>query len=258
MAQKDRHQNTRRTSRYCKREIVTALIVDGGFYRKRADYLFGRKSPSDRANELVTYCQRHVRRSEASLYRIFYYDCPPSDKVFFHPLIGQNKSLAKTPQYSWMNDFLKELTRKRKVALRRGEELKTQTGYLIKPRPLRELCAGKIDVSDLCERDFFLDITQKGVDMRIGLDIALLAERGLVNQIVMISGDSDFVPAAKHARRSGIDFILDPMWSPISDSLSEHVDGIRQCVKEVPNNRDDSLHVSKLGSTAPDALEEES
>ncbi|EFK55181.1 hypothetical protein HMPREF0291_10439 [Corynebacterium genitalium ATCC 33030] len=38
------------------------------------------------------------------------------------------------------------------------------------------------------EKDFKLDITQKGVDMRIGLDIASLAERSLVNQIVMTSG----------------------------------------------------------------------
>lgn len=41
----------------------------------------------------------------------------------------------------------------------------------------------------------------------------------------MISGDSDFVPAAKLARRAGIDFLLDPMWSEqISDSLSEHIE----------------------------------
>jgi uncharacterized LabA/DUF88 family protein len=32
-----------------------------------------------------------------------------------------------------------------------------------------------------------------------------------VQQIVLISGDEDFVPALKLARREGIDFILDPM-----------------------------------------------
>ena len=91
-----------------------------------------------------------------------------------------------------------------------------------------------------------MDITQKGVDMRIGLDIATLAERGVVNQIVMITGDSDFVPAAKHARREGIDFVLDPMWAQISSSLSEHVDGIRQCVFNKPENEKDPLHVSEM------------
>lgn len=95
--------------------------------------------------------------------------------------------------------------------MRRGEELKTQQGYTLKPNSVKALLARKITLDELTERDFTLDITQKGVDMRLGLDISTLAERNLVNQIVMIAGDSDFVPAAKHARRSGIDFILDPM-----------------------------------------------
>ena len=140
-----------------------------------------------------------------------------------------------------MTEFLQEIVKRRKVALRRGEELETQNGYTLKPKPLKKLCRGDIAVTDLDEKDFMLDITQKGVDMRIGLDIASLAERGLVNQIVIISGDSDFVPAAKHARRSGIDFILDPLWATVSDSLNEHVDGVRQCVSKPPRNQDDPL-----------------
>jgi uncharacterized LabA/DUF88 family protein len=63
--------------------------------------------------------------------------------------------------------------------------------------------------------------------MRIGLDIASLAHKHLVDQIVLIAGDSDFVPAAKHARREGIDFILDPMWQPVKQSLQLHIDGLR-------------------------------
>lgn len=128
------------------------------------------------------------------------------------------------------------------------EELETQSGYVLKAGPLKKLCAGTLTVEKLTERDFKLDITQKGVDMRIGLDIASLAERGAGNQIVMISGDSDFVPAAKHARRSGIDFILDPMWATVAASLSEHVDGMRQCVLNYPDNLKDPLHVSNLNA----------
>ena len=87
--------------------------------------------------------------------------------------------------------------------------------------------------------------------------IASLAEQRHVNQIIMISGDSDFVPAAKHARRSGIDFILDPMWAPITDSLSEHIDGIRECVSKPPKNEDDPLHVNYTGKQDPEDDEEE-
>lgn len=42
----------------------------------------------------------------------------------------------------------------------------------------------------------------------------------------MISGDSDFVPAAKLARREGIDFILDPLYAHIKSDLLEHIDGL--------------------------------
>lgn len=68
---------------------------------------------------------------------------------------------------------------------------------------------------------------QKGVDMKIGLDIASFSYKKLVDQIVLISGDSDFVPAAKLARLEGIDFILDPMGHPINGALQEHIDGLR-------------------------------
>ena len=63
--------------------------------------------------------------------------------------------------------------------------------------------------------------------MKIGIDISSLAYKQQVNQIILISGDSDFVPAAKQARREGIDFILDPMKATIKDDLFEHIDGIR-------------------------------
>ena len=54
-----------------------------------------------------------------------------------------------------------------------------------------------------------------------------------MNQIILISGDSDFVSAAKLARREGIDFILDPMGSDIKDDLYEHIDGIHSNYKSV-------------------------
>ena len=65
--------------------------------------------------------------------------------------------------------------------------------------------------------------------MKIGVDIASLAYKQQVDQIVLIAGDSDFVPAAKLARREGIDFVLDPLDSPIKPQLFEHIDGKRSC-----------------------------
>lgn len=231
-----------------RRPLITAIMVDGGFYRRRAHFLFGDKEPQDRADELMAYCRRHIRESRSNLYRVFYYDCPPSDKVLYHPLLKKQVNLRKSDQYRWANDFFTALIRKRKVAFRRGEELETQRGYFLKPAPLKDLCAGRKTVDDLTEQDFGFDIAQKGVDMRMGLDIASLAQAGIVNQIIMISGDSDFVPAAKYARRGGIDFLLDPMWAHVTDSLSEHVDGVRECVNRPPENEKDPLHITQMSN----------
>lgn len=112
---------------------------------------------------------------------------------------------------------------------------------MLSPDSIKRLCRGEITVADLTEQDFFLDIAQKGVDLRIGLDIASIAQKKQADQIVLIAGDSDFVPAAKHARREGIDFILDPMWHTIKDSLNEHIDGLSTRVKKPPFNLADPL-----------------
>lgn len=229
------------------RPIITAVFVDGGFYTKRANVLFGKKTPKQRAEELKAYCHRHIQKSQSSLYRIFYYDCPPSDKRIYHPLLRGGVNLAKSEVYKWSNEFHKELLKKRKVAFRRGEILAHQKGFLIKPQSMRELVEGKKRLEELTEDDFFLDIKQKGVDMKLGLDIASVSQAGIVNQIIMIAGDSDFVPAAKMARKAGVDFILDPMWQDsISDSLLEHIDGVRHCVKKYPDCLQDPLHVNNL------------
>ena len=71
--------------------------------------------------------------------------------------------------------------------------------------------------------------------MKIGLDIASMAYKKQVDQIILISGDSDFVSAAKLARREGIDFILDPLGQPIKQDLQEHIDGLRTTSNEFKN-----------------------
>ena len=225
-----------------------AILVDGAFYLKRAKFLFGEKTPKSRVDELVSYCNRHVKNSKRDLYRIFFYDCPPSEKTIYNPLTQKSVNLKKKPQYKWSNEFHNILVTKRKVALRMGELLESTAGYVLKAEPTKKLLRKEITVDDLTELDFSLDISQKGVDMRIGLDISSLAHKSLVDKIILIAGDSDFVPAAKYARREGIDFILDPMWHTIKPSLNEHVDGIQSCVKKPPLNLNDSLCVKELNT----------
>lgn len=224
-------------ARYTPLKVMeTAILVDGGFYTKRAKKIFGNKSPNERADELAWYCKRHINRTgDRHLYRIFYYDCPPSDAVVWNPLTQKNVALSKTNLFSWSKDFHEELSHKRKFALRMGELLDTQEGYSLKRDSLKALLSGKVAVSDLDDSDLVLNIRQKGVDMKLGIDVASLAYEGIVDQIIMIAGDSDFVPAAKMARRHGIDFILDSMRSEIAPSLNLHIDGLETCCPRLEN-----------------------
>ena len=209
----------------------TAILVDGGFYRKRAAHLWGKKTAEERAKELSAYCHAHMQDRDGNasreLYRIFYYDCKPiGRRSIYHPLTKRNVDLDKSETYTWTLTFLEELKKRRKFALRLGE-LSNQACYNLRPDVTKKLLAGTRTLDSLTEEDFMFVAQQKGVDMRIGIDISSLAFKKRVDQIILIAGDSDFVPAAKLARREGIDFILDPMWADIKEDLFEHIDGLR-------------------------------
>lgn len=209
----------------------TAILVDGGFYRKRAAHLWGKKTAEERAKELSAYCHAHMQDRDGNasreLYRIFYYDCKPiGRRSIYHPLTKRNVDLDKSETYTWTLTFLEELKKRRKFALRLGE-LSNQACYNLRPDVTKKLLAGTRTLDSLTEEDFMFVAQQKGVDMRIGIDISSLAFKKQVDQIILIAGDSNFVPAAKLARREGIDFILDPMWADIKEDLFEHIDGLR-------------------------------
>lgn len=220
---------------------ITAILVDGGFYRKRANYLWGVHDPKDAADAMIPYCRRHLQEHGRTheLYRIFYYDYPPVDKQIYHPLHKKTNNLKASPEYKWMTEFLAELKHKRKVALRLGTldvgnaiyTLNYDAVNTLNYDAVKKLCSGQLTLEQLEDKHFSPTIGQKGVDMKLGIDIASLAYKKQVDQIVLITGDSDFVPAAKLARREGIDVVLDPMEMKISPEkdLFEHIDGLRSC-----------------------------
>ncbi len=222
-----------------------AILVDGGFYRKRAGHVKGHVTPKERAEELHEYCRRHLKERSFGkgqpvydeLYRIFYYDCAPISKQVYHPLTQRTIDFGKSELKEWTESFFTELAKMRKVALRLGELSDGGANFNLKPAITKQLLSGKKDISNLEEKDFSLSFQQKGVDMRIGLDIASLSFKKQVDKIILIAGDSDFVPAAKMARREGIDFILDSLGNPIKESLSEHIDGRKSCDDDYRNHQ---------------------
>jgi uncharacterized LabA/DUF88 family protein len=74
--------------------------------------------------------------------------------------------------------------------------------------------------------DLSISLTQKKVDIKIGLDIAWLASKRIVEKIVLVTGDSDLVPAMKFARREGVMVYLLHFGHTVKEELKEHCDGI--------------------------------
>jgi uncharacterized LabA/DUF88 family protein len=64
--------------------------------------------------------------------------------------------------------------------------------------------------------------------MKIGLDVAWLASKGIVGRIILVTADTDFVPAMKFARREGVQVVLVPMSSRmLNKAMKAHADEVR-------------------------------
>jgi uncharacterized LabA/DUF88 family protein len=213
--------------------MPTAIFVDAGFFLKRFTKVYplkNRRDASEVARTLHEIALSHLTQrgdvDRKDLYRIFVYDCPPLLKKAQWPISGKPIDFSRTETAEFRLKFHQELKCLRKVALRLGR-LADARRWKLSPMALGALLNGTRDWNSLTDADFVYDTRQKGTDMRIGLDIASVAYKKQADQIVLVAGDSDFMPAAKLARREGIDFILDPMWHSVHAELHEHIDGLR-------------------------------
>ncbi len=199
------------------------------------------------------------------LYRVFFYDAQPYDGKAHHPIENKSIDFAKSQVALQRQQLFEQLRKERKLALRLGK-VNRDHDWTLSPRltktalktrqqlaPLQSLATQLQQAADpaqpvqlqlsteqaqqlLAAHDFWqnlqagdvaLGLRQKGVDMRIAIDIASLTLKKQVSTIVLVAGDSDFVPAAKLARREGMEFILDPLWQNVNDDLFEHIDALQ-------------------------------
>ena len=60
--------------------------------------------------------------------------------------------------------------------------------------------------------------------MRIGLDIASLTLKHQIQVVVLVTADSDFIPAMKFARREGAQLFLVTLGHGVKEEMREHAD----------------------------------
>lgn len=174
-----------------------AFIVDGGFFVKKYKTNHKKFPEADDVETYILQIFKYLKKNydhPIEIYRIFYYDCPP-----LHNLAEQ----VKKPDSMKTNDFKKicEAFEKSYKAIKKfHDKMKRKSFFALRMGQLR--LQGWEQKENL--NYWSLKIKQKGVDMRIGLDIANITAKKLCSKVVLISGDTDMIPAMKTARKEGV------------------------------------------------------
>ena len=137
-----------------------------------------------------------------------------------NPISGKILDLAHSPAASVNVALQQGLELLPDFALRSGDT--DVQGWTVGEAALRDMA--RTGRREIAENDLVPKIEQKGVDLRIGLDIARLSIHRMVEAIVVVTGDSDMVPAFKFARREGVRVILSHMGHTIKRELKVHAD----------------------------------
>lgn len=197
----------------------TVLLLDGGFVKKKIQ---GKTRTFPRESDILLLCDEIMgkpRLQGRELLRVYYYDAPPLEGTTVNPLDGTTVDFSTTAQAAQNRALLDSLELQPDFAVRRGALV--QSGWKLGRSALRNLpqSGGAITARDLVP-----DISQKGVDIRIGLDIASIALKRFAEILVLVTGDSDFVPPMKFARKEGMRVYLECLGHPVKRELKAHAD----------------------------------
>lgn len=195
-----------------------AVLVDGGHIRKKLKQHHKRHI---RAEDITSFARKCLKTTE-ELFRIYYYDCPPYARAMVNPISGkdiQNKAALRD-----LGKLSDQLRVSESVAYRSG--WLQYTGWQVRESALKDIIRKNRAPE---ANDLVPSLKQKVVDIKIGLDIAWLSTKAIVERIILVTADSDFVPAMKFARREGMQItVVTTQGHGIRTEIREHADEIRQ------------------------------
>jgi uncharacterized LabA/DUF88 family protein len=169
-------------------DFKTAILIDGGFLR-----VVAKRAKKTYDPDFIEKFAHACNAENETIFRVLYYDCAMYSGTQKLPVSGKPFTFKSN------DGWLHALSHKDLFAVRRGV-LKFR-GYKPKKTPVATKSA-------LTDADFVPDFEQKGVDMRIGLDIAAYSDSHAVDRIVLVSADTDCVPALKYGRKAGLQTVL--------------------------------------------------
>ncbi|MEY8385807.1 NYN domain-containing protein [uncultured Oscillibacter sp.] len=171
-----------------------AIFIDGAYLSKVLKESFA--SPQIDFSKLSS----HLANGDPLL-RTYYYNCMPYKSAT--PTSGENN------RYNNMQRFINSLERLDRYEVKLGK---------------LEYRGRKVDGSPIFQ--------QKRVDILLGCDLVLLSAKQRIEKAILITGDSDFIPAIQVAKNEGveIELIYDTSHMPHS-SLTQIAD-IRKALSQ--------------------------
>lgn len=193
----------------------TAILIDAGFLKHAFTKQFTPKG-APRVHMTVDQVLKNASTlcDKERLFRIYYYDAAPYDGTQTNPISKKTWDFSKSSLYSTADSFQHALARSKKVAFRKGRL--AFRGWELKDG----VAAGKT----LTEKDISPIFEQKMVDIKIGLDISWLAIKRIIDRIIIVTSDSDFIPVMKFARKEGVEVVLCSIAGSYKAEMLEHAD----------------------------------
>ena len=188
------------------------ILFDGGFFTRKFEEKNGHFPSAKEVEAEVSKIMSELAKKTNGettdiLFRVYYYDCKPFDETVKDSSGKGTYDFSKSFIYKRQQNYLNDLRRLDKFAVRLGElSFDGWKPDLHNPKKLKP------------------DFKQKGVDMKVGLDMAMMAMKHLVDKVILVAGDSDFVAPIKFVRKEGLQVYLYSMGHKVKFRLIEHCD----------------------------------
>lgn len=197
--------------------MKVAVLIDGAFLRKKYHTAYRENITPENTEAFVKKALSFLGLS-GSDYRAYFYDCRPCDAKTSLPVSNRQFLFERTQQFRDGNALLDGIAELDFFAVREGQLL--FSGWSLKKNFYTQ--------TEHTDESFSPNLSQKGVDMKIGLDVAWISYEKTFEQIVLVTADSDFIPAIKVARRGGIFVHLLTLNHGVLNTLCKNADVTRR------------------------------
>lgn len=192
----------------------TAILIDGAFLRKKFHAAYKKDISAQNIQNFALDLFNKFNLKSDDLHRMYYYDCEPCNTKTSTPVTNHAFLFEKTPQYKYGIQFLSDIKKLDFFAVREGTL--QFSGWKLKKSSYNK--------TPLTDEDFEPELHQKGVDIKIGLDLAWISYNHIAERVIFVTGDSDFIPAIKTARRNGIFVYLVTLNHMVRSELPDNCD----------------------------------